>query len=153
MDRRTRKNLGRQNLEMIEIDRILPRSCIRMPHPNLAGLSEQPGSPHQLHRKRIGESMRDHGWDDYDPLLVHDCGDGFYQAWMGMHRLLAAEDAWLTDIPVVIITQEQLRSIGFTDSEISHDPWQTSARLARLSDQRPHQLMQRADEDQRKRGF
>ena len=41
---------------------------------------------------------------------------------MGMHRLLAVRDARLQEIPVVIMTEDELRSIGFTDSEIDNDP-------------------------------
>ncbi len=49
---------------------------------------------------KIADSMREFGWEG-PPLLVHHRGDGFYEAWMGTHRLKGAELADLDKIPIV----------------------------------------------------
>ena len=55
-----------------------------------------------------------------------------------VHRLLAARDAGLQEIPVVIMTKEQLRLVGFTDSEIDNDPWIFRNKLSLLRDSCPY---------------
>src|SRR5256885_11963963 len=98
------------NQEGVKFDTLLERKYVKMPHSQLAPFYAQI-SASNLHRQRIAQSMREHGWKGL-PLLVHNCKDGSYQAWMGMHRLLAASDAELTQIPVVLVTREQLYEAG-----------------------------------------
>ena len=51
------------------------------------------------------ESMEEDGWIG-DPIVVADLGGGEYQGLTGSHRVFAAKDAGLDDIPSVVIKHE-----------------------------------------------
>jgi len=127
------------------------RTAIRGVHPQLQSMTiTRPES--RAHREAIAQSMRVKGWDGL-PLLVHEAGRETFQAWNGMHRLLAAGDAGVDQIPVVIMTRTELYRVGFTDAEIDHEPWIHRARLVHLPDQEPRSLMNAEEVNQPKRGW
>jgi hypothetical protein len=136
---------------VVVADKKVSRAKVKKPHPQLSWLTER-DPRFRAHRAAIGKSMRERGWIGL-PLLVHEYDDGSYQAWMGMHRLLAADDANLSEIPIVVMRRQELREIGFTDFEIDHDPWEKRERLTKLTDPRPGQLMKAEERNQSARGF
>jgi hypothetical protein len=132
----------------------LPRHVIISVHPWLIPWTEPESPVPESHRWRltIAESMRMRGWVGR-PLLVHARGDGTFQAWQGMHRLRAASDAGIDEIPALVLSLEELRSIGFNDDDITGAPWALRHRLAALPDPAPHQLVMLEMTEEPKRGW
>jgi hypothetical protein len=123
-------------------------------HSELRFLTE-PGTPREefaQHRRNLAESMRQRGWTGR-PLLGHLRNDGRVQAWQGMHRLAAAEDAGLTEIPMLLLSLEELKTIGFSEQELMAAPWENAERLQRLPDRSAYALVEAELAETPKRGF
>jgi hypothetical protein len=125
------------------------------PHPAM----RQRATSDERHRKHIemlAASMQALGWIGL-PILVHDRPDGRYQAWMGAHRLLAASDAGLAAIPVVVMSRSELSALHPELEPIlengASSSFDVQALLGKLEDQRPTVLMAAERENQPTRGF
>jgi ParB-like chromosome segregation protein Spo0J len=132
---------------LISPDLKVCRLQVMVPHPHFRR--------NESNRQTIADSMRRDGWSGR-PLLTHEHGPSLYQAWTGMHRLLAAEDAGLSEVPIVVMTRDQLNSIGLTDDLIDNDPYldpKLQKLLARLPDSRPYRLMELERKRHATRGF
>lgn len=57
---------------------------------------------------RLVDSMRKNGWQGR-PILALETGDDEYQGWTGSHRLPAAQEAGLDEIPTVIISWDDFQ--------------------------------------------
>ncbi len=60
-----------------------------------------------------------------------------------MHRLAAAHEVGLAEIPVVIIRDHELLAAGLSHEKLHQDPWEEWNKLANLRDPRPEVLMRR----------
>ena len=56
--------------------------------------------------ERLVADMRARGWCGR-PLVANDLGDGFYQAWVGAHRLAASLKAPLDLVPVFLVNMDK----------------------------------------------
>lgn len=141
--------------EVVPHDTVLRIDELRSVHPELIPRYSNEARS-QLHIAAIAASMTQDGWRG-QPLFVTapDTAGGLHQAWMGMHRLLAARRVGILGIPVVVATLAQLRDEArFTDAEIRHEaPWIWRSKLEQLRDPRPHRLMLLEAINQPKRGW
>jgi len=69
------------------------------------------------HLKELADDMRENGWQGR-PLLVIE-RDNDYLAWTGSHRIAAARDAGLNQIPCYVLSESKLIALGF-EAERGH---------------------------------
>lgn len=69
------------------------------------------------HLRELVDDMRLNGWHGR-PLLVIERENG-YLAWTGSHRIAAAKEAGLTQIPCYVLSESELNAHGF-DAERGH---------------------------------
>ncbi len=128
----------------------LPVERVDGPHPVcplcVSETPHQPSMDATIHPRfpRIVASMRD-GWGkDERPLLVHECDNGRYRAWGGMHRLEAARQLGLDTVPAVVMKKAELLAVGYTSEALQGPaPWELDDHrgvLRKLKDPRPHEL-------------
>lgn len=65
----------------------------------------------------LAESMRANGWQGRPVLVLDD--NGTQTAWTATHRLEAAKQAGLTDVPMVHIDADALRAAGYDPAELT----------------------------------
>ena len=65
--------------------------------------------PYSARAETIAKRMRSHGWDGRRLLVeeVNNYGHPEYYAWTGSHRIEAAKQAGLTEIPCRVMTKKE----------------------------------------------
>jgi len=113
-----------------DLEQVLGRKLASLKKKNQSRVTEVPvQAVNPLHEvrdeKKLDELVRNikaHGWVGR-PLIVEEFGEG-YQAWTGSHRLIAAKQAGLEKVPVIVIDYAKvvkaLEKWGYTPEELKH---------------------------------